>query len=275
MIPMHATTPHPPRPPVNQTPCPLLIAEGLHVLNSTVHQAIVERDAPALSRLARSQLASGASAMAVNLGPGREMARRAPWVLDTLLENTRVPLFVSAGILSSRESLRRAPERLIVNAVTADPEELEAALRIAGQCGTGLVVLLVRPGLTPAGVEDRLQLAGRVLDLAGKTGFPPERLYLDPVLGCRPDPLAWKISRGMPGVGTVAESIAMIRQLSPEVNTLVSLGIAGMGISGSRRTRLQCSMLSVLSAAGLDAVIVNSLNRELMEAAHLDPKIGM
>jgi cobalamin-dependent methionine synthase I len=198
------------------------------------------------------------------------MASRAPWVLANLLDHLDVQLFLSAGFLSCRSCLQREPVRLCINAVTADPRKLVDSLHRAGEYGTGLVVLLVKPGLTPAGVEDRLQIASEVLDLALKTGFPLQRLYLDPVLGCRPDPLAWKISRGTPEVGTVAESISLIKQLDAEVQTVVSLETTGMNAYGDKKSQLQSSMLSLLTAAGLDAAIVNSLDGQLMEAARQD-----
>lgn len=247
---------------------PFLVAEGLHVLNRQVYEAVSRQDGASLRRLVRDHMGAGAGAqaLAINLGRGRTMARLTPWVISSVAEWTDTPLFVSANILDHAPVLRSFGTRIIVNAVTADTASLACSLRTAQQFGVGLVVLLVRPGLSPCGAHDRLVLAAEVLDLASRVGMPFSRLYLDPVLGCRPDPIAWNISRGFPDAGPVAESIAMIKELEGGVRTLVGLGPGTEGLSGERRDRMQLSVLSLLTAAGLDAVIMNCLNGVLMTA---------
>ena len=79
---------------------PLLVAEGLHVLNQEVYSAVTQRSADKLLALARRHLATGVQALAVNLGPGKTMAGLTAWVAQTLLEQLRIPLFFSANILA-------------------------------------------------------------------------------------------------------------------------------------------------------------------------------
>lgn len=245
---------------------PLLVAEGLHVLDRRVYEAVTGRDGAALRRLALNHLRTGAQALAVNLGTGRTMAELTPWVIASLAEWTDVPLFVSANILDHPATLRSLGHRIVVNAVTADPASLSLSMRIAEQYGAGLAVLLVRPGLIPRGVDDRLLLAAEALDLAYRTGLPFCRLYLDPVLACRPDPFAWHISRGLPDIGSTAESISLIRELDPGAGTIVGLGTGMRELGGHTLCPTQLSMLSLLTAAGVDAVILNCRNSLLMDA---------
>ena len=235
----------------------LLVAEGLHVLNQQVRAAMTGRNEQVLVEIARLHLAHGARALAVNLGPGRAMAELTPWVMETLSRELSVPLFVSAGVLAHPELLRRHGANLTINAVTADPDTLPRALALAKECGNNLVVLLVRPGLTPAGSSDRLALAAAVIDQALRADFPLPRLYLDPVLTLRPDPHALRISRGVPDLAPVAETICQLRQLDG-VRTIAALGNCG------RETGLQARALAVLAEAGLEAVIVNGQDPGLL-----------
>lgn len=237
----------------------LLVAEGLHVLNQQVHAAMTERNEQLLVGLARQHLAHGAQALAVNLGPGRAMAELTPWVTETLSQELPVPLFLSANVLAHPELLRRWGTKLTINAVTADPATLPHALTMAKECGSKLVVLLVRPGLTPAGSSDRLALAAEVIDQALRAGFPLPRLYLDPLLTLRPDPHAARISRGVPDLTPMAETICQLRQLDG-VRTIAALGNCG------RETGLQARVMAVLIEAGLDAVIVNGQDPALLRA---------
>lgn len=247
-------------------PRPLLVAQGLHILNRQVYEAVAGRDGETLRRLAMQHLPPGTGGLAVSLGTGSLAARLTPWVIASLLEWFDVPLFVSANILDHVPILRSAGHRIVVNAVTADPAILPFAMHTARQYGAGLAVLLVRPGLTPRGVDDRLNLAAEVLDLAHRTRLPLSRLYLDPVLACRPDPYARHISRGLPDIGPAAESINQLKEFDAGVRTIVGLGTGTQEVGWQNRWRTQLSMLSLLTAAGLDAVILNCRNRLLMTA---------
>jgi len=243
----------------------LLVAEGLHVLNDEVRKAILERNKDALLILARRHLACGAHALAVNLGPSREMSRLTPWVTETLREALpTTPLFLSANGLSFPDLLRRHQPGLTINAVTADPATLPEALRIARDGAADLVVLLVRPGLTPAGSEDRLAVAAEVIDLALRTGFPLHRLYLDPLLTLRPDPLAWRISRFLPDITPVAETVSQLSQLDAGLRTIVALGNYALEAEHGEGNAMPARLLAVLLEAGLSAVILNGRSPALL-----------
>lgn len=243
----------------------LTVAEGLHVLNQPVCSAILDRNKEALLSLARQHLSCGAGALAVNLGPSRAMAARTEWVADTLCQELAVPLLLSASGLAFPKLLHRHGQRLTINAVTANPAALPQSLTAAKEYGASLVVLLVRPGLAPSGSADRLALASEVIDQSLRVGFPLQHLYLDPLLTLRPDPLAWRISRGLPDIGPVAETIIQLRQMNEDLRTIVALGNCALGADSNGEAGIQARVLTVLVEAGLDAVIVNGRNHALMQ----------
>lgn len=243
---------------------PLLIGDGIHVLNHQIHKAIVMQDGEALAGFARKQLDAGAQALAVNLGPGREMGRLISWVADTIRELTAVPLFFSANIMTQKEVMETYGQNITINAVTANRDDLDRALAAAQKYGCSLAVLLVQSGKVTGGIEDRIQLAVEVLDRAVLSGLPLSRLYLDPVLRCRPDPAAWHVSRGLPDVGAVMETIALIKQLDNRVKTIVALGNGTEGMARESRGGFIARMLSLFSGAGLDAALLNCLDDKMM-----------
>lgn len=239
------------------------VAEGLHILNRQVYEAVTTRDREALLALAGRHLGSGARGLAVSLGTGRKMAELTPWVVESLVRGTDARLFLSANVLDHPDLLRRFGDRIVINAVTVEADTLALALESARQHEAGLVVLLVRPGLTPTGLNDRLLLAADVIDRAVRTGLHPNRLFLDPILSCRPDPHALKISRGLPDVGIVAETVSLIRQIHPDVRTIVGLG-TGQPSGREPHGWMRQGILTVLLEAGLDAAIMNCLDPVMM-----------
>ncbi len=245
----------------------LLVGGGLHVLNPHVHRTIREQNAPVLTAMARQEVDAGAGALSINLGPGRDMGGLTPWVVETLAGAVEVPLFLSAGVLTMDRLLEKYSSRITVNAVTADPAGLSGHLARAKKHAVDLVVLLVRPGLVPSGIEDRLHLACEVIDTAMRIGLPPGRLYLDPVITCRPDPMAWKISRGFPDIGTAAETVSLIKDLDQGVKTIAALRNGTSGMAPAKKSAAHRSMLPLLVEAGLDAVILDCSDSSLVKAA--------
>lgn len=255
---------------INQTPAtdtitsPLLIGDSIHIFNQQVHKALITQDGTTLGNLVQRQLTAGAQALAVNLGPGKEMGRLTPWVVNTIREITDMQLFFSANIVAQKQILHTHGQYITINAVTANRNDLDRALDIAQEYGSSLVVLLVQAGKMTAGIEDRLQLASEVLDLAMSKNFPFSRLYLDPVLSSRPDPVSWHVSRGLPDVGSVVEKISLIKQLDGRVKTIVALANGSEGMVKEKRSSFHGQILALFTEAGVDAVLLNCLDRKMM-----------
>jgi len=235
---------------------PLLVGDAIHVLNREVQNALALRREAILAGLVKKQLAAGAEALAINMGPGREMGRLTPWVVQTIRHHTDRPLFFSANILAHKQVLKEYGQGLIINAVTAG-EDLAGAMTTAKKYDCSLVVLLVRPGLVMTGIDDRIMLAAQVLETAEQNGFPTDSLYLDPVMSCRPDPAAWQVSRGLPDVTSVIETVGLIRQLDPDVKTIVAAGNGTEGMTREKKGAFQQRMLLLCAGAGVDAVLLN------------------
>lgn len=246
---------------------PVLVSEGLHVLSPSFYQAANKKDEILLRTLARQQKEAGAQALAVNLGPGKDMAKHFPWVVSTLVNAVDLPLFLSSGILAFENVLDRYRSRIVVNAVTADPATLAESMRTAGQYDLGLVVLLVRPGFVPAAVEDRMQIAAEVIGTAIDNGLPLQQLYLDPVINCRPDPQSWEVSRGLPDIQPVLETVTLLKDMNLDIKTIAALGNGTSGLAPEKKSAVHGRMLDLFLAAGIDAIIVNCLDKNLMKKA--------
>ena len=245
-----------------------IIGEAMHILNPSFVQALESRDEELLARMAREQVEAGAEALDVNPGQVREFGRLMPWLVETVQEAADVPLFLSSSMLSQQRALEVHKGRAAINAVTADPDDLRRAMKTAGYFQADLVVLLVSSQLTPSDANDRLILAAQVLDIAAEVGFPPEQLYLDPVLTCRPDPASWVLTAGLPDIDTLLTSVRLLGELGePRIRTLIGLSNASICLPQNRRSAFHCRLLPLLAEAGLDAVIMNCRDRMLVDAA--------
>lgn len=246
----------------------LIIGQDMHIMNPGLIRAIEQQDGNSLATMAEKQVETGADALDLNLGPAKKSGNQIRWAVETIQSAVNVPLFISSHVLSQPEILDMHQGTATINSVTADPATLAGAMEKAKEHGADLVVLLVRPGLTPFNVDERLQLAVDVLETATRVGFPLAGLYLDPLFHFRPDPMTWHLSRGLPDIDSVLETIEMLPQLAGEkIRTVAALSSASQFLPQSERSSLHQRLLPMLIAAGLDALIMNCHDKRLMEIA--------
>lgn len=246
----------------------LLIGESLHILNRDFQESVQQQNQASLVQLAQQQIRGGAMALDINLGPARSMADRLPWVVRTIQEQHPVPLFLPAACSHLDQALEIHQGRATINAVTAEPSQLAQTMRTARTFDADLVVLLTKPGLNSFGIQQRLQIALEVLEQADAIGLPLHQLYLDPLFSVRTDPVSWNLCHGMPDLEPVLQTLSLIGELSNrQPQTILALSNGTQGIPRQKRSLLHCRMLPLLVDAGLDAVLVNCRDRQLMDLA--------
>ncbi len=243
----------------------LIIGEKINILNPTVYKALKDQDPAPIKKLAREQVEAGAQALDVNLGPGKKIAQLLPWTVKTIQDEVDTPLFLFSNIVNIPDGLKVHRGRPTINAVTCDPFILPRAMAAAKCFDANLVVLLIQPGFRPYNLDDYCILAEWVLEIADQQDFPIKRLYLDPVLTSRIDPMAWELTSGHMDFTPVIEAVNWIPKLWLEpVKTICAISNASMGLLPGDRSHLHQKILSSLLLAGLNAAIMNPLDQNLM-----------
>ncbi len=245
-----------------------VIGEEMHILNQKFVQALESLDKETVAKMAQEQVDAGAEALDINLGQVRQLNDLTPWLVETVQEATSIPLLLSSHVLSQERTLEFHKGQATINAVTADPDELRRAMKIAARFQADLVVLLVSSLLTPSNVNDRLMLAAQSLEIAEELNFPLEQLYFDPVIACRTDPNTWTLSAGLPDIDTLVASLHWLGDLTDhKTKTIIGLSNASICLTKEKRSAFHCRLLPLLAEAGLDAVIMNCRDQALMDVA--------
>ncbi len=244
-----------------------IIGENMHIMDPVFLGALTTKDSETLLSLARQQAEAGATALDINLGQSKYLTALTPWLINTIQAEVDLPLFMSSHVLHQPDMLKTHKGIPVINAVTANSDELKQAMKIANNTHAGLVILLVSSKLTPGDINGRLILADQVMDVATTTGMPLSRLYLDPVISCSPDPASWRLGGGQPDMEIIYESLSLLKEMSPHWKTIVGLSNASIYLSRQKRSAQHCSLLPKLADSGLDAVILNPLDDALMEVA--------
>ena len=134
--------------------------------------------------LAKRQLAWGAEVLDVNVGvPMLDEVNAIGKLVELLATNVDVPLCIDSNspeVLAA--GLKAAPGKPLVNSVSAEERSLSAILPIVKERGAAVIGLTIADGGIPATPEERLAMAGRIIERAGKLGIPPEDIIIDPLV---------------------------------------------------------------------------------------------
>src|SRR5438445_3654442 len=128
------------------------------------------------------QVEGGANMLDVNVGDPLAdevglMAQAIPLVQGL----TDVPICIDSSVIEALEAGLAAYEgKALVNSVTGEDERLEAILPIVARHGAAVIGLANAEDI-PMEPERRLEVAKKVVSVAGDHGIPPEDILIDPL----------------------------------------------------------------------------------------------
>ncbi len=134
--------------------------------------------------LAKRQIAWGADVLDVNVGtPMIDEVATVKKVVELLNETVDLPLCIDSNnpeVLAA--GLNAAPGKPLVNSVSAEEKSLSAILPIVKNRGAAVIGLTIADGGIPKTAEERLAMAGRIIERAAKLGIPAEDIIIDPLV---------------------------------------------------------------------------------------------
>lgn len=235
-----------------------VIGEKINTSIKSVAEAMGRRDESFFRTLARDQKGGGADALEVNSGlriHPEEEAQDLAWLVPLVQQETGLPLCIDSAhgiVLKAALGLHRG--KAIVNSINGDPERWGEVLPLVRQYGCDLIALPSdRKGIPPI-VADRLRIAERIVEGVTREGIPLGSLYFDPLVL----PISSNTKNGALFIDTLRE----LKRVFPEAHTVSGLSNISFGLP--RRTWINQAFLVLSLGAGLDAAIMNPLDKALM-----------
>lgn len=244
-----------------------IIGENIHIISPRVKEALAERDGAFFTDLARRQVAAGAQALDLNIGPRKKDGPEVmEWLLDCVCPGADGAAFSLdttnlAAIEAGLKKLERG--RAIINSTSAEPERLEKVPLVAAQYGAKLVALTMGSGMIPVKADERVEIAlEKLIPRALEVGMPVEDLIIDPLVltvsGCQ---------------GYCPECIEAVRTLKfawdPAPTVSVGLSNVSNAVPREMRPLLNRVYMVMLMAAGVDMVIADPFDEDLKEAIRI------
>ena len=203
------------------------------------------------------QVEAGALILDVNAGvPGADEIELLQQIMRTVLEVTDVPLCIDTAdpeALSAALSLYEG--KALVNSVNGEERSLEAVLPLVKEYGAATIGLCMDDDGIPETPQQRLAVAGKIIERAGKLGIEPRDIVIDP--------LALTM-----GADSNAGRIALdtIKLIIEEFGVNITMGASNISFGMPDRKYINSTFIAMAIHAGLTCPITNPLVTEIHTA---------
>ncbi|MBM3244174.1 MAG: methyltetrahydrofolate--corrinoid methyltransferase [Candidatus Omnitrophica bacterium] len=238
----------------------LIIGELINGMYANIGKAIKEKNKEIIKKCALEQINAGADALDVNCGPAsRKPAEDIVWLVEAIQEVTDRPLSLDSSKPEVIEAgLKALKNKSIINSTTADQDKLDKLIPLAKKYNSKLIGLTISTKGIPQNKDQRLELAAMIVSSCVEQGYPVEELYIDPIV--MPVNVAQAQTR------EILEAIKEFKIISePSPKTIVGLSNVSQGAIA--RNLINRTFLVMALESGLDAAILDPLDRELLDAA--------
>ncbi len=217
-----------------------------------LQREIQQNDFSSVIALADEQEAEGCSALDVNLGIEKLLSKE--HFKELVLELDRHSSLPLSFDIQSAEFLEIAmkeyPGRGVINSAFSRKDHLEERIALLKKYGGMLIVLAMEEEI-PQSAEERFEVVMKAAAMIQENNFDLERVYFDPLVlpvGAKND------------YHTTIETIRLIKGIGLKT----SIGLSNLSFGMPDREYINAAFLALCIEAGLDAVIMNTKEKTVM-----------
>lgn len=239
----------------------IIIGERINTSIGYILEAYEQQRSDVIAREARLQWEAGAQYVDVNAG--LKMKNNEAWlswavdVIQDSLPEARLSIDTTRPVVMDAVFKRlRETKDVFLNSITCQDHRIDGMLPIVKEYGCKLIALTIDETGMPDTAEGRYDIAARLAAVADAWGIPLADIFIDF--------LALPISYGDRQARISLDTLALIKARIPEIRTVVNVSAATWRLPN----RNYCTgvLQGMLMARGIDAVILNPLDREVMDA---------
>jgi 5-methyltetrahydrofolate--homocysteine methyltransferase len=235
---------------INKLSKPIFIGERINPTNKKkLQEELFKYNLSSVKEEARSQVQSGASILDVNVSIHDVNEEKLLInAVNQIQEIVSVPLCIdSSNFCAMEQAVKNCTGRPIINSVNGEYERLDLILPIAKKYGTVLIALTSNDKGIPKTMEDRLDIAAKILDYSSHFGIERKNIIFDY--------LVLAVSSSPDQVQETLKAMKKSKILYPECKLV--LGISNISFGLPSRQTINSTFLKMAISAGLDFAIVN------------------
>jgi 5-methyltetrahydrofolate--homocysteine methyltransferase len=248
----------------------LIIGERVNSSRKSIAGAISSANRDFIQQEARLQAEAGAHYIDVNAAAfvGDEVDKL-KWVIDAVQDAVDLPLCIDSpdpeAIRAVLPLVSRPP---MINSITLEPARLEGILPLVVEYGAKVIGLCSSEDTMAESVDEKLDLAGRLVEKVKEAGISLDDLYIDP--------LVYPLGTSSTSAQSTLDAIERIMKGFPGVHTTCGLTNVSHGLPARKlvnRTFLAACILHGLDSAIMDPsdkLLYGSLKAAVMIAGRDD-----
>ena len=233
----------------------LIIGEKINGSRPEVAKAIAERDVVAIQTLALSQVEARSDWLDINAGtPPDQEPDDLVWLVKTVQTAVNIPLCLdSANPEALAAALKATVHTPMINSISGEASRLTQVLPLVAKYNCPVIALLLDNKGIPKTAVARLEVARKIIQATRAAGIPDDRVFLDP--------LTLTLASESSGGTVILDTMRVVRQEIPHAKLCVGLSNISFGLPN--RSHINQVFLTLALYAGLDAAILDPLDREL------------
>lgn len=237
---------------------PVIIGERINPTGkSKFKQALKDHDLDYILKEAIAQQDKGAHILDVNVGlPDIDEVAMMKEVVVELQSVTNLPLQIdTVDAKALEEAMRIYNGKPMVNSVSGKQESMDAVFPLVKKYGGVVVGLTLDENGIPETAEERLAIAGKIIEEAKKYGIDKKDIVIDV--------LTMTISSEPEGAKTTLKALELVRE-TYGVQTV--LGVSNISFGLPNRPVINAHFFAMAMHSGLTAGIVNPSSEAMMNA---------
>ncbi len=201
-----------------------------------------------------NQIEAGAAILDVNAGvSGADEVALLGEVMRAVLEAVDVPLCIdTANPDALAAALAQYEGKALINSVNGEEKSLASVLPLVREHQAAVIGLSMDNEGIPSTAEERLEVAAKIIERAGKLGIPTEDIIIDPLtLTIGADSNAGRVT---------LEAVALVRE---EFGVNITMGASNVSFGLPDRRYNNSAFIAMAIYAGVTCPITNPLVKEI------------
>jgi len=236
----------------------VVVGELINTSRKAIYEAVENGDKEYIQSVAKAQMDAGATYLDVNCGTFMEREKEVmKWLIETIREVTDAPLCIdSPDPEALRIGLELCGPNAMINSTTFETPRFEAVVPLAVEFKAKLIALCISDEGMPDGVDDRADIARRMVQALNERGVKNDDIYLDPLI--KP------MSAGQMNGKNVLDAIYRIVRENEGVHMIC--GLSNISYSLPARKQINKTFMIQTMAMGMDGYIIDITNKEMAGA---------
>jgi len=234
----------------------IIIGELINSTRKSVGAAIEAGDKAAIQKIAKDQAEAGAKYIDVNAGSFQDRETEyLAWLVKIVQEVVALPCCIDSPNPPALEAALKVHKGIpMINSISLEKERRDKLLPVMAGKDLKVVALCTSDAGIPRTTADRLKIADELIKLLLDHQLKLENIYVDPLV----QPVATDKIFGF----EFLESVAQIMTRFPGIHTVCGLSNVSFGLP--QRKFLNRTFMAMAIAKGLDAAIMDPLDRQMM-----------